>query len=244
MRMVETWVISEYCNAGNLQDAVMLHNGGLFFQDSVPQMGVMLRTLLGVSNAMEWLHTRNVLHGDLKCANVMLHVNNMGGASNEAELTDDLELVPKVVDFGLSRVITQGATHLSTHTFGTITHQPPELMRSGRLSKPADVYSFGVLMWEMIMAAHPWTGKMMGEIMTAVMIEGKRLSFGSTIPQAFAQLAEGCWEEDPASRPTFAQITAQLEQLLSKEDELQEEVSAAYSSVLNSTVQTWDDDDG
>lgn len=38
MRMVETWVISEYCNAGNLQDAVMLHNGGVFFQNSVPQM--------------------------------------------------------------------------------------------------------------------------------------------------------------------------------------------------------------
>lgn len=37
-RMVETWVISEYCNAGNLQDAIMLHNGGLFFVDSVPQM--------------------------------------------------------------------------------------------------------------------------------------------------------------------------------------------------------------
>lgn len=38
MRMVETWVISEYCNAGNLQDAVMLHNGGVFFDSSVPQM--------------------------------------------------------------------------------------------------------------------------------------------------------------------------------------------------------------
>lgn len=70
--------------------------------------GIMLRTLLGVSNAMEWLHVRNVLHGDLKCANVMLHVNNMSGADGEAgvgEPNDDLELVPKVVDFGLSRCV-------------------------------------------------------------------------------------------------------------------------------------------
>jgi hypothetical protein len=43
------------------------------------------------------------------------------------------------------RVMMEGATHLSTFTVGTITHQPPELMRSGRLSKPADVFSFGVL---------------------------------------------------------------------------------------------------
>lgn len=65
----------------------------------------MLRTLLGVSNAMEWLHERDILHGDLKCANVMLHINNAGGgaAASAEEPTDDLELVPKVVDFGLSR---------------------------------------------------------------------------------------------------------------------------------------------
>jgi hypothetical protein len=39
----------------------------------------------------------------------------------------------------------EGATHLSTHTLGTITHQCPELIRTGRLSKPADAFSFGVV---------------------------------------------------------------------------------------------------
>lgn len=69
----------------------------------------MLRTLLGVSNAMEWLHSRNVLHGDLKCANVMLHINNVADGAelsegvNSAEPVEDMEIVPKVVDFGLSR---------------------------------------------------------------------------------------------------------------------------------------------
>jgi hypothetical protein len=39
----------------------------------------------------------------------------------------------------------EGATHLSTHTVGTITHQAPELIKTGRLSKPADCFSFGVM---------------------------------------------------------------------------------------------------
>eukprot|EP00878_Enallax_costatus_P000800 GHUV01000924.1.p1 GENE.GHUV01000924.1~~GHUV01000924.1.p1 ORF type:complete len:786 (+),score=186.91 GHUV01000924.1:228-2585(+) len=241
-RMVETWVISEYCNAGNLQDAVMQQDGGLFFHNEVPQMGFMLRTLLGVSNAMEWLHSRNVLHGDLKSANVMLHIDSTDDAAeplgdgSPAEASEELELVPKVVDFGLSRVIAQGVTHLSTHTFGTITHQPPELMRSGRLSKQADVYSFGVLMWEMVMASHPWHGKMMGEIMTAVMIEGKRLEFPPAVPQAYARVAKRCFEEDPLSRPTFSEISAQLEHLLNKESALQGQADAAYIAVSQQTV--------
>lgn len=61
--------------------------------------------------------------------------------------------------------------------------------------------------------------------------------------QGFADLAKGCWEEDPSLRPTFAQVSAQLEKLLAKEDELQEQVDAAYSSVINSAVKTWSADD-
>jgi hypothetical protein len=42
-------------------------------------------------------------------------------------------------------MLNEGQTHLSTHTMGTITHQPPELMKTGRLARPCDVFAFGVL---------------------------------------------------------------------------------------------------
>lgn len=47
--------------------------------------------------------------------------------------------------FAFLRVINEGFTHLSTTAMGTVSHQAPELMRSGRLSKQADVFSFGVI---------------------------------------------------------------------------------------------------
>ncbi|KAF6257949.1 hypothetical protein COO60DRAFT_1626631 [Scenedesmus sp. NREL 46B-D3] len=229
-RMLETWIICELANAGNLQDA-----------------GMVLSTLSGVAKGMQWLHAHNVLHGDLKAANVMLSIVATGGGSSEAKegQADDSkqqaddgddgakhELLAKVADFGLSRMMCEGATHLSTHTVGTITHQPPELMRSGRLSKPADVFSFGVMMWEVIMAAHPWKGMMMGEIMNKVMVEGQRLKFGAMVPKAYAAVAEQCWQEDPADRPTFAQLLAQLQQLQQQEEALQDEVEEAYRGVV------------
>ena len=52
---------------------------------------------------------------------------------------------PQVADFGLSRVMTDGS--VNTGTYGTVTHMPPELLTTGRLTKAADVYAFGVLLW-------------------------------------------------------------------------------------------------
>ena len=53
----------------------------------------------------------------------------------------------QVADFGLSRQASSST--VDTDTYGTVTHMPPELLMEGKLSKAADVYAFGVLLWEM-----------------------------------------------------------------------------------------------
>jgi serine/threonine protein kinase len=70
----------------------------------------------------------------------------------------------QVADFGLSRVLSQEA--ISTGTFGTVTHMPPELLTTGRLSKSVDVYAFGVLLWEMCTGKRPWAGLMQMQVCT------------------------------------------------------------------------------
>lgn len=76
---------------------------------------------------MECCHARNVLHGDLKASNVLISVTEAPAQGEEGEegCNGEVEIVPKVADFGLSRMIADGATHHSTHTMGTITHQAP-----------------------------------------------------------------------------------------------------------------------
>jgi serine/threonine protein kinase len=51
-----------------------------------------------------------------------------------------------VADFGLSRVL-EGVDQIQTHTFGTVTHMPPEMLVEGHMTKASDVYAFGVIMW-------------------------------------------------------------------------------------------------
>jgi serine/threonine protein kinase len=53
--------------------------------------------------------------------------------------------VAKVSDFGVSVRLLDGATHRSTTSLGTITHMAPEVLRSGRLSKAADIYAYGIM---------------------------------------------------------------------------------------------------
>ena len=56
----------------------------------------------------------------------------------------------KVTDFGFARVVARN--HVYTKTYGTVTHQPPELLEKGVLSFATDVFALGVLMWEVYMA--------------------------------------------------------------------------------------------
>jgi len=131
----QTWLIVEYCDGGTLAD--VCKQGQLLLPDGAPHMAKILVRLHEVAAGMSYLHNRSVLHGDLKAANVML-ASKPGGAFG---------MVCKVSDFGLSRVLNAGATHRSTGTLGTITHQPPELLRLGKMSPAGDVYAFGILMW-------------------------------------------------------------------------------------------------
>ena len=75
----------------------------------------MLSLALDVARGMAALHSRNICHGDLAAKNVLLS-RCVGGAP-------PLHVQAKVADFGLSRLLPQNATHLSTLTQGTITHQ-------------------------------------------------------------------------------------------------------------------------
>eukprot|EP00798_Chlamydomonas_sp_ICE-L_P025631 gene25631-11289_t len=75
----------------------------------------------------------------------------------EAIVATSLEIAVAISDFGLSVALDVNYT-IKACNYGTLTHMPPETLVQGTISKATDVYSFGVLMWQMYTCSRPWCG--------------------------------------------------------------------------------------
>ncbi len=189
-----------------------------------PNMPFIVSTATEIAAAMAYLHSLDVLHGDLTGGNVLLSSVSggsagSGGASAAAvgaatpqvptPSTDLRGWTAKVADLGLARVLSCDA--ISTGTYGTVTHCPPELLTEGRLSRAADVYAFGVLCWETYTGRRPWEGMMQMQVIFHVTVRKRRLTFPPGRPHPkFMALAEACMAPDAADRPSFDAVLEAL----------------------------------
>ncbi|CAL8462804.1 g2337 [Coccomyxa elongata] len=210
-RLLETWCLMEYAEKGSLADA--LRTGRLRRPNGLPDLSMVLSCLTDIASGMEYLHAAGILHGDLKPANVLL----------KSTSADRRGFLCKLCDFGMSRLMdaTQ-ATHVSTQTYGTMPYMPPELLAHSQLTPQADVYSFGMVMWEIYTGQMPFANFTVGQVFFAVVHDHLRppLDFfhqamekneeERPILEAYIGLLECCWAEKAADRPKFPAILAEL----------------------------------
>ncbi|KAK9790562.1 hypothetical protein WJX73_005557 [Symbiochloris irregularis] len=205
--LMETCLVLEFCDQGNLQDSV---DRGIFNEASrdplragtyLPNMTAVGCTAREIAAAMTYLHSLDILHGDLTGGNILLVSSNK----------DARMFIAKVADFGLSRVLSAEA--ISTGTYGTVTHMPPELLTTGKLSKATDVYAYGVILWEMLTGRRPWAGMLQMQVIFHVTIHNKTLEFPESTPAPWKELSMKCMHREASERPRFVDILAALVQL-------------------------------
>ncbi|GIL61307.1 hypothetical protein Vafri_15698 [Volvox africanus] len=195
----EVRLVLEFCDKGSLKDAL---DQNVFMQGPL-NLAAMLETAADVAKAMVHMHAANVLHSDLKARNIMLKSSGTEGRG----------VIAKVADFGLSTRMEHQETHLSSCFQGTLTHMAPEVMLEGRISKAADVYSFGILMWELFCGGEPFAGVPRAHIGHAITKEGRRPKFPPFAPHNYVSLATRCWDPDAALRPSFEEVLTELVRL-------------------------------
>ncbi|GAB4819736.1 hypothetical protein N2152v2_006782 [Parachlorella kessleri] len=202
--LYETWLVLEYCDKGSLADNI---RAGRFLsrRTGQPHLRAVLMCLADVARGMVHLHSQNIVHGDLKAANVLMKSREDGGKG----------FTCKIADLGLSRLLDKHNT-LLTQTVGTLGYMPPEVMSQGRVTTATDVYSFGVLMYELAACRLAFMEETAAQIFYMVVNLGERpvLPERLMLPPGYAELMQRCWAASPEARPAFAEVLKELETML------------------------------
>eukprot|EP00903_Cladosiphon_okamuranus_P018719 g17232.t1 len=157
------------------------------------------RRIIGdVCAGMEFLHSKETVHGDLKSPNVLLD-----GAGRV-----------KIGDFGASRWTQHtNSNNLATYTSRggrsarmTLAWSAPEALDGGKITYASDVYSFGVLAWEAVTTELPWANATCARDIMCPVINGTRPTFPGDAPAGVADVAKACWAAEPDDRPSFKRV--------------------------------------
>ncbi|XP_042521956.1 macrophage-stimulating protein receptor [Dipodomys spectabilis] len=179
---------------------------------------------LQVARGMEYLADQKFVHRDLAARNCML----------------DESFVVKVADFGLARDILDKeyySVRQQRHVRLPVKWMALESLQTYRFTTKSDVWSFGVLLWELLTRGAPPYPHIDPFDLIHFLAKGRRLPQPEYCPNFLYQVMQQCWEADPAARPTFRALVVEMEQVVaSLLGDHYVQLSAAYVNLGPSTL--------
>ncbi|CAJ2637537.1 unnamed protein product [Trifolium pratense] len=198
--------VTEYMANGSLRNA---------FQKNGRNVDKRKRLMIAMDVAfgMEYLHGKNIVHFDLKSDNLLVN------------LRDPHRPICKVGDLGLSKVKCQ--TLISGGVRGTLPWMAPELLNgsSSLVSEKVDVFSFGIVMWELLTGEEPYANLHYGAIIAVgfskhnsggIVNNTLRPPVPESCDPEWRVLMERCWSSEPSERPSFTEIANDLRSMAAK----------------------------
>ncbi|KAK8886595.1 hypothetical protein M9Y10_042059 [Tritrichomonas musculus] len=206
-------IITEYIPNGSLKK--ILNDEKNFNADHKWTPTKKYISLIGIANAMRYLHKQGILHRDLKPENILM----------------DKDYNPHICDFGLSKCfpksLSKSIKMTITRNIGTPIYMPPEMISENEEEKAVnyayavDVYSFAMIAYEMITGKQPFS-----EIKNLTffglcrkILDGYRPPLTDQIPPKMKELITQCWSGDIKERPSFDEIFEKLSSDFSYFDE-------------------------
>ncbi|KAA8499808.1 Serine/threonine-protein kinase STY46 [Porphyridium purpureum] len=184
-------IVTEFCEHGTLFDVLHKEQGPITW-------AMVLKFAIETCRGVLYLHECGLLHRDLKSSNLLM----------------DAFLNVKVGDFGLTRLMTGDATMMQmTGQCGTFQYMAPEVLSSKPYSEKADVFSYGILLWEICARQLPYFGMQPMQVGMAVVNQHLRPTISPQIPRPFTEIMKRCWHQDQLRRPDLEDVHHALSML-------------------------------
>ncbi|XP_025907804.1 mitogen-activated protein kinase kinase kinase 12, partial [Nothoprocta perdicaria] len=178
-------IIMEFCAQGQLYE--VLRAG----RKVTPSL--LVDWSMGIAGGMNYLHLHKIIHRDLKSPNMLITYDD----------------VVKISDFGTSKELIDKSTKMSFA--GTVAWMAPEVIRNEPVSEKVDIWSFGVVLWELLTGEIPYKDVDSSAIIWGVGSNSLHLPVPTGCPDGFKVLLRQCWNSKPRNRPSFRQILLHLD---------------------------------
>lgn len=178
-------IVTEYAKGGSLRTT-------LSKKRAMP-LRLAVKHALDIARGMEYLHSYGVIHRDLKSDNLLIADKSI-----------------KIADFGVARIEVQ--TEGMTPETGTYRWMAPEMIQHRAYNHKVDVYSFGIVLWELVTGNVPFQNMTAVQAAFAVVNRGVRPDIPSDCPAALIAIMTSCWDSNPDLRPSFSEVVQLLEE--------------------------------
>jgi len=182
-------IILEYCTGGSLDKL-------LFDTDENLLEDYKIKLVRGIAAGMLHLHKHNIIHRDLASRNILLTESGH----------------PKISDFGMSRILEGSSEGKTYNNIGPLRWMAPESLKHQTYSKKSDVWSFGIVVYEIVAQCEPHIDVDPLDIGPLIRDQYLTPEIPSDAPQKLHEFMKMCWNQQPEQRPDFENICAMLEE--------------------------------